>query len=83
MQYRERQPRIELKDFIECFWTLEDDCPDIASAPNPILPDGCIELILNLGDRFDEHREGGLRLPQPRYFLFGLMTRPLWIAPTG
>lgn len=82
MFYREIQPGIELARFIECYWTLEDDHPDLMDSPYPILPDGCTELILNLGDRFIQHRDGHPVL-QPRYFVFGQLTRPLLIAPTG
>jgi AraC-like DNA-binding protein len=83
MLYQEIQPRIELARFIECYWTLEDDHPELSNSPDPILPDGCIEVILNLGDRFNEHRQDGRKVSQPRYFLFGQLTRPLLIAPTG
>jgi AraC-like DNA-binding protein len=83
MHYQEIQPGGELSKFIECYWTLEDDQPEVTGTPESILPDGCIELILNLGDHFNEHRLDGHQVSQPRFFLFGQLTRPLFIAPTG
>lgn len=83
MFYQEIQPRIDLARFIECYWTLEDDHLEVTSSPDPILPDGCMELIINLGEVFKEHRRGGETVSQPRYFFFGQLTRPLFVAPTG
>jgi len=49
--------------------------------PEPIVPDGCIELVLNLADRFVQVDAGGSL--QPRELLVGQMTRPTVAAPTG
>jgi AraC-like DNA-binding protein len=80
MNYCEIKPRYPLGRFVECFWMLESDAP----APNPerILPDGCVELILNFGAEFSQHCEGRQQL-QPRNFLVGQMTGPILISPTG
>ncbi|MEP7273771.1 MAG: DUF6597 domain-containing transcriptional factor, partial [Acidobacteriota bacterium] len=83
MLYREVQPRPELATFVECLWTLEDDGALEPGRPEPILPDGCSELILNFGARFNEQLEDGRREAQPLHFLVGQMTRPILIAPTG
>jgi AraC-like DNA-binding protein len=48
--------------------------------PEPIVPDGCVELVLNLADRFVQVEAGVL---QPRELLVGQMTRPTIAAPTG
>ena len=50
--------------------------------PERILPDGCVELILNFGARFSQHDDDKQRL-QPRSFLVGQMTGPILISPTG
>jgi len=59
---------------------LESDAP--ARNPERILPDGCVELILNFGAEFSQHCEGRQQL-QPRNFLVGQMTGPILISPTG
>ncbi len=83
MRYCEIKPQPQLRRFVECFWTLESD----ANAPNasqtPILPDGCVELILNCGAPFQQTGENGERISQPVQFVVGQMTRPVLIRPTG
>jgi AraC-like DNA-binding protein len=81
MRYCEIPPRPPLNSLVECFWTLEGDGP-APSAPERILPDGCVELILNFGDRFSQHRDDGCGL-QPRHFLVGQMSGPILISPNG
>ena len=71
MQYCEIRPRYPLSRFVECFWTLESDAPSVN--PERILPDGCVELILNFGAEFSQHCEEHRKL-QPRNFLVGQMT---------
>ena len=80
MDYCERKPRLPLSRFVECFWALESDVP--STQPERILPDGCVELILNFGAQFSQHDDGRLRL-QPRSFLVGQMTGPILISPNG
>src|ERR1700752_4720939 len=80
MNYCEVNPQSPLSSFIECFWTLETEVP--STQPERILPDGCVELILNFGAQFSQHDEGELKL-QPRSFLVGQMTGPILISPTG
>lgn len=83
MLYREIQPTPALAQFVECFWTLENDGSPTAAKPERLLPDGCVELILNFGERFREHKENGQEEHQPQHLLVGQMTKPILIAPTG
>jgi AraC-like DNA-binding protein len=80
MRYREIIPQFPLNKHVECFWTLESSAP--STQPERILPDGCVELILNFGAKFSEHCEGKRQL-QPRNLLVGQMTGPILISPTG
>jgi AraC-like DNA-binding protein len=85
MRYREFKPSGPLRRFIECFWTLEGSSESGGSAaapPERILPDGCVELIVNFGDRFFQHVDGERQI-QPRNFLVGQMTGPILISPSG
>jgi len=83
MRYLEVQPKPALNRFVECFWTLEDE--EVAGPPHPerILPDGCVELILNFGAHFSQHKEKGEAVRQPLRYVVGQMTRPILVAPTG
>lgn len=82
MRYREIKPTAPLRPFVECFWTLEGGGLVEASSAERILPDGCVEVILNFGDRFLQHA-GGERRRQPRNFIVGQMTGPILISPSG
>lgn len=86
MRYREIKPCPELRRFIECFWTLKSEphnLHDLNITQEPILPDGCVELILNSGTPFDQIADTGERIKQPSHFVVGQMTRPVLIAPSG
>ncbi|HKS10232.1 MAG TPA: DUF6597 domain-containing transcriptional factor [Pyrinomonadaceae bacterium] len=82
MRYREVKPTPPLRSFVECFWTLEGDGFVDGSPPERILPDGCVELILNFGDRFLQH-VGNEKKRQPRNFIVGQMTGPILISASG
>jgi AraC-like DNA-binding protein len=82
MRYREIKPTPLLRRFVECFWLLEGDGSANGSPPERILPDGCVELILNFGARFLQHVDGKQQL-QPRNFVVGQMTGPIVISPSG
>lgn len=81
MRYREFSPKPPLNRHVECFWTLEGET---RSSPQTerILPDGCVELILNFGDSFSQH-EGDRQYVQPQHFFVGQMTGPILISPNG
>lgn len=80
MRYREIIPQPPLNRYVECFWTLEG--ASTLAQPERILPDGCIELILNFGAQFSQHCDDTQKL-QPRNFLVGQMTGPIMITPSG
>lgn len=72
-----------LSTTIECYWLLEGQSTPPSGQPERILPDGCIELIVNLSDRFLEHRDDDGVAVQPSRFVAGQMTRPVLVVPTG
>ena len=82
MDYNTFDPSASLAPFIKCFWTLEAPAEDNPEKQS-IVPDGCMELIFHLGDHFRQYMEDGSAIQQPRDFVFGQITRPLLIEPTG
>ena len=83
MRYREIIPTQYLARFVECLWTLEGGATAEPVYPERILPDGGVELILNFGAQFREHKDNGQEERQPMSSLVGQITRPVLIAPTG
>jgi len=81
MRYVELEPAPPLRGRVR-FWRLSGSALEGPSAPEPVLPDGCVELIVHLGDPFRLQSEAGLEL-QPRLLLAGPGTRPVRLAPTG
>jgi len=82
MRYKEIHPALPLARHIECFWTLSDEGKPGSAGPERILPDGCVEMILNFAEPFRQH-ESGVAHHQPKQFVVGQMERHLVIEPTG
>lgn len=69
-----------LASHIRCAWLLSSD--ESAGTTMPIVPDGSVELVLNLGDPVDEI-DGVTTRCQPRAMLVGQPTRPVVVRPRG
>src|SRR4051812_16879506 len=82
MLYRELSPAPALRSYVRCYWTLRADATGDAS-PQRVLPDGCVEIIINLGARFIRHEESGGTESQPLELVVGPTTRHMTIAPSG
>ncbi|MBV8327209.1 helix-turn-helix transcriptional regulator [Chryseobacterium sp.] len=81
MDYQTFQPQPELASIIKCYWTLEN--PKEANPQvQTIVPDGCMEMIFHYGDLYNQYI-GGKAVLQPRSCVFGQLTEPLQIEPTG
>lgn len=87
MNYQELVPGKTLSECVECFWTMESAAGTAREArahePVRILPDGCMELILNFGDVFRRYYGRGQVETQPREFVVGQMSAPVMIQPGG
>ena len=79
MQFTVHQPPPQLACSVKAIWCARGTRQEF-DAPEPIVPDGCVEMIFNLGDRFIDAESGEL---QPRDLLAGQMTRPVIALPTG
>ena len=82
MIYQTFEPGQELSTIIKCYWTLESP-EEKTPEKQTIVPDGCMEMIFHYGDMYSQYLENGNKLIQPRCFVFGQLTRPLEIEPTG
>lgn len=82
MNYQTYPPSESLSPFVKCFWTLRAPAEDIPQKQR-IIPDGCMEMIFHLGDHFVQYSMDSERIIQPKSFVFGQITTPLDIEPTG
>jgi AraC-like DNA-binding protein len=81
LRYLEHRPRAALRPHLECLWLVRDPRPRARRAPERVVPDGCPELIVHLGDPF-ARQVGGRWRRQQRAFLAGTLTRP-WLLRAG
>ena len=82
MKYREYAPCGPLAPYIKCFWTLEGAAED-SSSPEPIFPDGCMEIVLNLADPYQRIHSDGRIERQPGMFLVGQMDQLTRVQSAG
>ena len=71
-----------LADVVRCVWLLSGSAsatPD----PQPVVPDGCAEIVLNLADPFRRFRDDVAWETQPRSMVVGQITEAVVIAPSG
>lgn len=80
--YRELLPPPSLRPHIKCIWRLSGRRVDVAMA-EPIVPDGCVELVLNLADPFIRHIANEGSHEQPRRLIAGQITRAVTVGPSG
>jgi len=83
MNYREFQPSPALRGTVECLWTLSSDGKSKSAVAERIVPDGCVELVLNFGDLFTRRRPHQASEYQPRSLVVGQMDTCVQIQPTG
>ncbi len=80
MRYAQYAPSPALAAVVECYWFLEgSDCAE----PQPILPDGRVEIVLHYGDRFDRHHPDGTVDTQDAALLVGQLRAPIRLACRG
>ena len=81
LHYAEIPPPLALRSYVRCVWRMRGGA-DVDAPPEPIIPDGCAELVLNLGDAFVRHtNEGSHR--QPLRLVAGQITRAVTVQPSG
>ena len=81
MNYRERPPSSALTPFVDRLWFLEGR-PD-ALIPEPVLPDGHVEIIVHAGDPFALVAADGSLQTQATTLVAGQLTRAIALAPRG
>jgi AraC-like DNA-binding protein len=80
-RYAEHAPPASLRPWVRTIWTYASPAP--SGAVQRIAPDGCPELILDIGSPYEEQGPDGVFRLQPRSLFAGQMTRPLALRPVG
>jgi AraC-like DNA-binding protein len=80
MRYAEYRPAPALAAIVDCYWVLEGDG---CGAPEPIFPDGRVEIIFHYGVRFERHHLDGRVERQDAALLVGQMLAPVCIGHRG
>jgi AraC-like DNA-binding protein len=79
--YREHRPAAALAPYVECFWTRHTEAATAPGATQRILPDGCIDIIFDLGDRAARLALGAWA--DDRAYVVGTMTTALVLGRPG
>jgi AraC-like DNA-binding protein len=82
MNYQTYMPGALLESFVKCYWTLEAPAAEHPEKQR-IVPDGCMEMIFHYGGRYRQYTSNTETIIQPACFVFGQITEPLEIEPTG
>jgi AraC-like DNA-binding protein len=80
LRYVERSAPRSIADFVECAWRVEAESPP-GSEPHRVLPDGCVELIVQLRGRAIERRAGSVESLQPEIRVVGQLERFMLLEP--
>jgi AraC-like DNA-binding protein len=80
--YEEIDPPRELAAHVRCLWRLRGASAG-GAPPEPIFPDGCVELVLNFADPFVRYTGNGASHLQALRLVTGQITRAITIAPSG
>lgn len=82
MNYETFTPNPDLAAIIKCHWILE--VPGDLEAPKQrVIPDACIEMCFILGDDVKRFTSETEFIIQPRAMVFGQITKPYYVQPTG
>jgi AraC-like DNA-binding protein len=81
MEYREFAAPAPLGHLVHAVWFLRGAAG--AGAPQPVVPDGRIELVAHLGEPFSRLGADGRAVRQPDFIISGQLTRPLTLLPAG
>lgn len=82
LQYQEFPAPPALSDLVRCVWLLSGPAA-AGRAPQPVVPDGCAEIVLNLAEPFRRLHDASGWEVQPRAMVVGQITQAVVIAPRG
>ncbi|MFC1958611.1 DUF6597 domain-containing transcriptional factor, partial [Chloroflexota bacterium] len=81
MFYEEYAPKSFLFDYLECYWGIQGFVRKEETEITSIFPDGCVDIIINLGDPM--YRLGVAKNLLPSKYVVGAMSKPIAVELTG
>lgn len=82
MNYQTYKPHKDLKSIVKFYWTLEVPF-DPKNQKQKIVPDGCIEMTFNFGDKIKRYTSKTDFILHPNAMVMGQRTKSFEILPTG
>lgn len=83
MNYIEIKPGKFLSQYIQCYWILEGKSEQIYGNAERVLPDGCIELIINFKEPFKQITANNNFEIQPQAFVVGQIKNYKLLKPSS
>jgi AraC-like DNA-binding protein len=71
VKFIEHKPHNQLASYIDAYWDIT--CDEGVTSINKVLPDGCLDIIINIGDDFRNDYDG-LVLKSGKAYLCGAIT---------
>ncbi|WP_298897256.1 helix-turn-helix domain-containing protein [uncultured Psychroserpens sp.] len=82
MNYQTYKPNSKLESIVKFYWTLEVPF-DPKNQKQKIVPDGCIEMTFNFGDKIKRYTSENDFILHPNAMLMGQRTKSYYILPVG
>jgi AraC-like DNA-binding protein len=82
MNYQTFKPHHDLESIVKFYWTLEVPF-DAKNQKQKIVPDGCIEMTFNFGDKIRRYTSEKDFILHPDAMVMGQRTKSFDILPTG
>ncbi len=82
MDYQTFKPHKDLESIVKFYWTLEVPF-DPKNQKQKIVPDGCIEMTFNFGDKIKRYTSDNDFVLHPNAMIMGQRTKSYYILPTG
>lgn len=82
MNYQTYKPHKDLESIVKFYWTLEVPF-DPKNQKQKIVPDGCIEMTFNFGDKIKRYTSENDFILHPNAMLMGQRTKSYFILPVG
>ena len=82
MNYQTYKPHNDLTSIVKFYWTLEVPF-DPKNQKQKIVPDGCVEMTFNFGDKIKRYTSANEFILHPNAMVMGQRTKSFDILPTG